>query len=124
MFLTSVSVLYGATRQEHTTETLLAIRGLGLQTSTSSASYLSAPSTRFIPTSMIQDLFIYEAFRGFEVRFCLGVIVEGEEECVVVFPGLLPRRDLLERVWRGTRGVLWGFNEERIKEKGGLGEHS
>lgn len=29
---------------------------------------------------------IHEAFRGFEVRFYLAVIVEGEPEVVVVFP--------------------------------------
>lgn len=29
---------------------------------------------------------IHEAFKGFEVRFYLAVIVEGEPEVVVVFP--------------------------------------
>ena len=42
--------------------------------------------TRFIPTSQIRDIFIHEAFRGFEVRYYLAVIVEGEGEVVVVFP--------------------------------------
>lgn len=62
------------------------IRGLGVQTSTSSPTYLSTASTRFIPSSMIQDIFIHEAFKGFEVRFYLTIVVEGEEEVVVVFP--------------------------------------
>lgn len=86
------------------------IRGLGVQTSTSSPSYLSTPSTRFIPTSQLQDIFIHEAFIGFSVKFYLAVIVEGEEEAVVVFPKLLPRREILEEVWRSGRAVL-GWNK-------------
>lgn len=69
-----------------TEESLLVLRGLGIQTSSSSATYLSTPSSRFIPTNLIQDIFIHEAFKGFEVRFYLAVVVEGEEEVVVVFP--------------------------------------
>lgn len=78
------------------------------------------PSTRFIPTSQIQDIFIHEAFRGFEVRFYLAVVVEGEAEAVVVFPRLLPRRLALEKVWRGARQVLWSSEDsEQAKHKHG-----
>lgn len=73
-------------RKSYTSESLLVIRGLGVQTSTSSPSYLWPSSTRFIPTSSIQDIFIYEAFKGFEVRFYLSIVVEDEEDAVVVFP--------------------------------------
>jgi phosphatidylinositol N-acetylglucosaminyltransferase subunit H len=73
-------------RKAYTEESLLVIRGLGVQTSTSSRSYLGTSSTRFIPTTHIQDIFIYEAFKGFEVRFYLSIVVEGEEDVVVVFP--------------------------------------
>lgn len=69
-----------------TEESLLVIRGLGIQTSTSSNTYLSKATTRFIPTTQIQDIVIHEAFKGFEVRFYLAVIVEGEPNVVVVFP--------------------------------------
>jgi len=69
-----------------TEESLLVLRGLGIQTSTSSTTYLSTSTTRFIPTNQIQDIFIHEAFKGFEVRFYLAVVVEGEGEVVVVFP--------------------------------------
>ena len=65
---------------------MLVIRGLGIQTSTSSLTYLSKASTRFIPTTQIQDIVIHEAFKGFEVRFYLAIIVDGEPEVVVVFP--------------------------------------
>jgi phosphatidylinositol glycan class H protein len=93
-------------------ESLTILRGLGVQTSTTSSTYLQTPTTRFIPTTSIQDVFIHEAFKGFEVRFYLMIVVEGEGEVVVVFPRLLPRRAMLEVVWRGVRGGLW---EDSIK---------
>lgn len=67
-------------------ESLVVLRGLGIQTTSSSSTYLATSTTRFIPTTSIQDIFIHEAFRGFEVRFYLCVVVVGEEDSVVVFP--------------------------------------
>lgn len=103
----SIGTLYACFLRIHTTESLLVLRGLGIQTSTSSETYLSSATTRFIPTEKIQDILVNEAFRGFEVRYYLVVVVEGEEDVVVVFPRLLPRRLIVESVWRGVRGVLW-----------------
>jgi phosphatidylinositol glycan class H protein len=100
-------VIYASLLRLHTTESLLSLRGLGLQISSSSPTYLSPPSTRFIPTSSIADLLINEAFLGFEVRYYLVVVVEGEKEVVVVFPKTLPRRHVVEDVWRGARGAVW-----------------
>lgn len=94
-------------------ESLLLLRSLGLQTSTSSPYYFMTPTTRFIPTSQIRDILIHEAFRGFEVRYYLSVIVEGEKEAVVVFGRVLPGRQVLEEVWRGARAVLWGRGGEK-----------
>jgi phosphatidylinositol glycan class H protein len=107
-----------------TEESLFVLRGLGIETTSSSSTYLSTASTRFIPTTAIQDIFIYEAFKGFEVRFYLAIVVEGEEDVVVVFPvrgpnliifssladyqqNLLPGLAILEEVWRETRTCLY-----------------
>ncbi|KAL4931120.1 PIG-H family GPI synthesis protein [Aspergillus undulatus] len=103
----SALVVYGVFRKGYTEESLLVIRGLGIQTSTSSPTYLSTAATRFIPTTEIQDIVIHEAFKGFEVRFYLAVVVVGEPEVVVVFPKLLPNRAKLEEVWRGSRHCLY-----------------
>ena len=84
--LTNATIAWMIFRKGYIEESLLVIRGLGVQTSTSSPSYLWTSSTRFIPTSSIQDIFIHEAFKGFEVRFYLSIVVEGEEDVVVVFP--------------------------------------
>ncbi|KAJ5174574.1 uncharacterized protein N7482_000451 [Penicillium canariense] len=118
-------VVYGVFRRSYTEESLLVIRGFGIQTSTSSSTYLSTAATRFIPTTQIQDIVIHEAFKGFEVRFYLAVIVEGEPDVLVVFPvscpstsirsaltwiliqQLLPKREILEEVWRGSRRCLY-----------------
>ncbi|KNG85673.1 phosphatidylinositol N-acetylglucosaminyltransferase [Aspergillus nomiae NRRL 13137] len=105
--LVSAIIIYGVFRKGYTEESLLVIRGLGIQTSTSSLTYLSKASTRFIPTTQIQDIVIHEAFKGFEVRFYLAIIVDGEPEVVVVFPKLLPNRAILEEVWRGSRHCLY-----------------
>lgn len=73
-------------RKDYTSESLLVVRGLGVQTATAGSSFLWGGSTRFIAASAVQDIFIHEAFRGFEVRFYLCIVVEGEEGVVVVFP--------------------------------------
>ena len=126
-------VLWLVSRKGYTSESLLVIRGLGVQTATAGSSFLWGGSTRFIAASAVQDIFIHEAFRGFEVRFYLCIVVEGEEGVVVVFPvsnistlckryctlrnyswltlrtqqSTLPRREILEEVWRGARACLY-----------------
>lgn len=111
---------YLSIRRIHSEESLLVLRGLGIQTSSSSSTYLTSASTQFIPTQKIQDLLINEAFRGFEVRYYLVVVVEGEKEVVVVFPKTLPRRRVVEEVWRGGRQCLYG--RVRAVEKMGNGK--
>ncbi|EMD00613.1 hypothetical protein BAUCODRAFT_175868 [Baudoinia panamericana UAMH 10762] len=78
--------LYATAIRSSISESLLVIRGLGVQISTSSPFVLWTSSTRFIPTSSIQDIFIHEAFIGFTVKYYLSIVVEGEENVVVVFP--------------------------------------
>lgn len=73
----------------YTEESLVVIRDLGVQISTTTG-WWGGRRSRFIPTSRVVDLWIHEGFRGFEVRFYLAVVVEGEEGLVVVFPVSLP----------------------------------
>ncbi|KAK1772384.1 gpi c transferase [Phialemonium atrogriseum] len=117
-----LAALYASVVRAHATESLLVLRGLGVQTASTGATYLGggAGSARFIPTEKIRDVLINEAFRGFEVRYYLVVVVEGEEDVVVVFPGLLPGRRIVETVWRGVRGCLYESDGgvRRLDEKG------
>lgn len=61
-------------------------------------------------------MLVNEAFRGWEVRYYLVVVVKGEGEVVVVFPKLLPGRKTVEEVWRGGREALWGGKEGRVRK--------
>ncbi|KAI1424782.1 GPI-GlcNAc transferase complex, PIG-H component-domain-containing protein [Xylaria sp. FL1777] len=100
--------LYALTRRLYTEESLLVLRGLGIQTRSSKGGILAGrAATRFIPTEKIQDVLVNEAFLGFEVRSYLVVVVDGESDVVVVFPKLLPRADVVEKVWRGVRECLY-----------------
>jgi hypothetical protein len=65
--------------------------------------------SRFIPASQIDDVFIHEGFKGFQVRHYLAVVVHGEEQLEVVFP-VLPLPE----------AVLMG---ETVTEEGGIGTH-
>ncbi|PSN72241.1 hypothetical protein BS50DRAFT_544675 [Corynespora cassiicola Philippines] len=111
-------------KRGYTEESLTLLHGLGLQTSTSSAMYLTPPTTRFIPTTSIQDIFIHEAFKGFGVSFYLSIVVKGEQDVVVVFPKMLPRRAILEKVWRGARACLYEGVKTTIEIKKGEVEYS
>lgn len=75
----ALSVLYLAQRRTIQTESLLILKTLGVQTTSSSSSYLFGASTRFLPTAKIRDILILEAFRGFEVRYYLGIVIEGDD---------------------------------------------
>jgi phosphatidylinositol glycan class H protein len=110
-------ILWLAFRKGYTSESLLVIRGLGVQTATAGTSFLWGGSTRFIAASAVQDIFIHEAFRGFEVRFYLCIVVEGEEGVVVVFPvsffGPLSF-NYVERLLAGWEMDLWDCFANRI----------
>lgn len=100
-------IVYLCLKRDYVQESLLVVQGLGIQTSTSSAYYFLPATSTFIPTTQIQDIVIHEAFKGLEVRYYLAVIVENTTDVLVVFPSLLPRRELLEQVWRGSRKCLY-----------------
>jgi phosphatidylinositol N-acetylglucosaminyltransferase subunit H len=61
------------------------MRSLGVQTTTRMRFPLASHS-RFIPASQIDDVFLYEGIKGYEVRYYLAIAVRGEEQIEVVFP--------------------------------------
>lgn len=81
------AVLWLVLQRRHTDESLLVIRSLGVQTSTTAGTWLGqGRRTRFIPTAQMRDIVVNEGFWGMEVRFYLAVVVEGDGGLVVVFP--------------------------------------
>ncbi|TGZ83373.1 hypothetical protein EX30DRAFT_154193 [Ascodesmis nigricans] len=90
-----------------TQESLLVMKQLGVQTSTTAGTlWGQGRKTRFIPTANVRDVVLLEGFWGWQVRYYVAVVVEGEGKLVVVFPTLLPRRETCEIVWRGARKCL------------------
>ena len=117
-------VLYLCLQRGYTEESLLVIRSLGVQTSTTAGTWVGqGRRTRFIPTEKVRDVLVNEGFWGLEVRFYLAVVAEGEGGLVVVFPvtvfrnvregranapqTLLPNRRICEQVWRGAKRCLY-----------------
>jgi phosphatidylinositol glycan class H protein len=83
----SIATLWLILQRGYTEESLLVIRSLGVQTSTTAGTWVGmGRKTRFIPTESVQDIIVNEGFVGMEVRFYLAVVVEGEGALVVVFP--------------------------------------
>lgn len=103
----ALALAYVALRRLHVTESVLVLRGLGIQTRTSAAVWGLGDATRFIPTEQIRDVLVNEVFAGFGVRYVLVVVVDGEEDMVVVFPRLGGGKEVVLRVWRGVRGCLF-----------------
>ncbi|KAG7844405.1 hypothetical protein KL941_003781 [Ogataea angusta] len=68
---------------------------------------------QFFPMEEVHDLAIVEGFMNFQVIFYLALVVgEGPQDdqlqMVVIFPNLLPRKKLLQAVWRRSRAYLDG----------------
>lgn len=80
-------MLWIIAQRSYTEESLLVIRSLGVQTSTTAGTLIGmGRKTRFIQTEKVRDVVINEGFYGMEVRFYLAVLVEGEAALSVVFP--------------------------------------
>jgi len=114
------------------TEEVVAIRGLGLQLTTTkgfkwplplpiaqpSWTYPLSAVTTFVPLSSIGDVIINEGVYGWGVIYYLAIVtwasgqgsVQGaksEPKLVVAFPELLPRLKDLRDVWQGVRATLF-----------------
>ncbi|KAG7879303.1 hypothetical protein KL905_003298 [Ogataea polymorpha] len=66
---------------------------------------------QFFPMEDVRDLAIVEGFKNFQVIFYLALMVgdgpqDDQLQIVVIFPNLLPRKKLLQAVWRRSREYL------------------
>ena len=89
-------------------ESFLIMRSLGVQVTTKMRFPLLSHS-RFIPASQIDDVFLYEGFKGMEVRYYLAVVVHGEENVEVVFPVRTIRIRLIVEIVTQKGGVGAGL---------------
>jgi phosphatidylinositol glycan class H protein len=91
-------------------ESFLIMRSLGVQVTTKMRFPLLSHS-RFIPASQIDDVFLYEGFKGMEVRYYLAVVVHGEENVEVVFPVRTIRIRLIVEIVAQKGGAGTGLAE-------------
>ncbi|SEI33254.1 YALIA101S03e13938g1_1 [Yarrowia lipolytica] len=96
-------------------ESLFVVHGIGLQVYSSGGYYFMGQTT-FLNLDSIIDLVIHEGFKGLEVIFFMTILVKDKDRTVVIFPDLLPRRELLERVWRESRTCLYSDQPERFRK--------
>ncbi|EEB07702.1 pig-H [Schizosaccharomyces japonicus yFS275] len=86
-------------------ESFLVVKGLGIQTNCHSIVPWKS-SSKLIPLSSIREIFINEGFRRYGVVYYMGIIVEHEPMIHVVFPTLLPRKNVLIKVYTEVRKTL------------------
>ncbi|KAK9370097.1 GPI-GlcNAc transferase complex, PIG-H component-domain-containing protein [Lipomyces kononenkoae] len=91
--------------REYTEESILVLHNFGIQVSSTGKTRLSRTS-QFIPLELIQDIVLNEGFKGFSVIYYLAVVVKGRGRLLVVFPNLLPAREILEEIWRDIRSCM------------------
>jgi phosphatidylinositol glycan class H protein len=85
-------------------ESLLVVRGLGIQLSTTSR--LGTSYTRFIESSRVVDVVLNEAIHRFSVRYYLAILVRDEDRMTVCFPVLMPPLHLLKDVLTRVKSTL------------------
>lgn len=113
---------------QHPHDSIMVIKDMGVQLSSTLRWRLGSNSTEFIPLSDIIDIVVHEGFHGFgEVIFYMCVLTKASSGSSVegngikiVFPQFLPRKDILLQVWRQSREMLYG-KRRHFRHVPGLG---
>lgn len=119
LVLALISALFVVYCRQDAHESILVIKDVGIQLNSRPRwKFLAtSDSNRFIPLANIMDLVIHEGFHGYgQVIFYMCILLKRKENSAetddgaikVVFPGLLPRKELLLNVWTQSRVVLFG----------------
>ncbi|EGG16506.1 putative glycosyltransferase [Cavenderia fasciculata] len=66
----------------------------------------------FIDKTKIQSIVINEGISRYSVTFYMAFIVEGKSKMILAFEDLIPRINILLKVYRGTRSLIYGESEE------------
>ncbi|KAK9457324.1 GPI-GlcNAc transferase complex, PIG-H component-domain-containing protein [Dipodascopsis uninucleata] len=106
ILLSGLLLLLISVKRPYTEDSILVVHGFGIQLSSSGTSIFNKRS-EFIPMELVQDVIINEGFRNFSVIFFLAVMVKGRNRLLVVFPNLLPRRSILEEIWRDIKRCMY-----------------
>lgn len=120
-------------------DSILIMNDVGIQLNSHSGwkFSLNGNKTHFIPISNIIDLVIHEGFHGYgQVVFYLcvltktkstnsdnisGLALNNDKMIKIVFPQFLPRKDILMKVWKDSRRVLFGESKRYWRRVPGQG---
>eukprot|EP01133_Synstelium_polycarpum_P013887 gene13887-16381_t len=73
---------------------------------------LNKVTVKFIDKTKIQSIIINEGISKYHVSFYMAFIVEGKQKMVLAFEDLIPRINVLLKIYRGTRSLIYGEPEE------------
>mmetsp|Transcript_1984 Transcript_1984/g.2156 ORF Transcript_1984/g.2156 Transcript_1984/m.2156 type:complete len:254 (+) Transcript_1984:830-1591(+) len=120
-------------------DSILIMNDVGIQLNSQSGwkFSLNGNKSHFIPISNIIDLVIHEGFHGYgQVVFYLcvltktkstnsdnisGLTLNNDKMIKIVFPQFLPRKDILMKVWKDSRRVLFGKSKRYWRRVPGQG---
>ena len=88
------------------TESVLAVRGMGVQLQSKSAG--GRQVTRFIDREHLRAAVVNEGYTCFSVRFYLAFLTAGSDELAVAFAGHTPRLPVVHATYCGVQSVLFG----------------
>lgn len=120
-------------------DSILIMNDVGIQLNSQSGwrFSLNGNKSHFIPISNIIDLVIHEGFHGYgQVVFYMcvltktknatpdnisGLTLNNDKMIKIVFPQFLPRKDILMKVWKDSRRVLFGESKRYWRRVPGQG---
>lgn len=120
-------------------DSILIMNDVGIQLNSQSGwkFSLNGNQSHFIPISNIIDLVIHEGFHGYgQVVFYMcvltksknthpedisGLNLNNDKMIKIVFPQFLPRKDILMKVWKDSRRVLFGESKRYWRRVPGQG---
>lgn len=85
ILLSTVLIFLSFFKRLYVEESVLVVRGLGIQLCSSGTTILSQTSD-FIPVELIDNVILHEGFKRFSVMYFMAVIVKNHDRLLLVFP--------------------------------------
>lgn len=109
-------------------DSLIVMKDIGIQLISKKSWRFQKMKKDFVPLNTIIDLVIHEGFHNYgQVIFYLCILTKsnslhkGDNLIKVVFPEFLPRKQILTKVWKQSRGLLFGENRRYWRRVPGQG---
>lgn len=86
-------------------ESVLIVKGLGVQFENRGRYRFASDYNRFIPSDAIRTVFINEVFEGSRVVYVVQVVLRETNEICLAFRELRPRLPVLREVWTSIKNI-------------------